>query len=101
MFNFLTGYARPRTYRKVLVAPNHLRDGILAEIEKTIETAQAGGKARIRMKMNALVDRSCIRALYRASQAGVPVELNIRGICCLKPGVPGVSENITAVSVVR
>jgi polyphosphate kinase len=100
MFNFLTGYARPRRYRKVLVAPAHLRDGILEEIEKTIAVAERGGSTRIRMKMNSLVDRRCIRALYRASAAGVPVELNIRGICCLRPGVQGLSESIRVVSVV-
>ena len=100
MFNFLTGYARPRRYRKVLVAPNFLRDGILAEIEETIAAHEQGRPARIALKMNALVDRKCIRALYRASQAGVPVDLNIRGICCLVPGVPGVSENIRVVSIV-
>src|SRR3954454_14485375 len=100
MFNFLTGYARPRSYRKVLVAPNHLRDGILAEIDRTIEAKKDGKDARIRLKMNSLVDRRCIQALYRASQAGVAVEINPRGICCLRPGVPGVSENINVVSVV-
>jgi polyphosphate kinase len=100
MFNFLTGFARPRGYRKALVAPTHLRDGILREIEKTIQAHERGEHARIAMKMNSLVDRRCIRALYRASQAGVPVELNVRGICCLRPGVAGVSENIRVVSVV-
>jgi polyphosphate kinase len=100
MFNSLTGFARPRRYRKVLVAPAHLRDGIVEEIERTIAAHTEGRPARIRMKMNSLVDRVCIRALYRASQAGVPVELNIRGISCLKPGVPGVSENIRVVSIV-
>jgi polyphosphate kinase len=100
MFNSLTGFARPRRYRKVLVAPAHMREGIIDEIERTIAAHEDGRPARIRMKMNALVDKVCIRALYRASQAGVPVELNIRGICCLKPGVPGVSENIRVVSIV-
>jgi polyphosphate kinase len=100
MFNFLTGYARPRRYRKALIAPDHLRDGIIEEIEKTIAAKVEGRPARIQMKMNSLVDRSCIKALYRASQAGVPVELNIRGICCLVPDVPGVSENIRVVSIV-
>ncbi len=103
MFNFLTGYARPGGYRKVLVAPDHLRSAIIDEIEATI-AAQAqrpvGQPARIAMKMNALVDRPCIQALYRASQAGVQVELNIRGICRLRPGVEGVSERIRVVSVV-
>jgi polyphosphate kinase len=100
MFNFLTGFARPRAYRRVLVAPNHMRAGILEEIERTISSHREGGRARIRMKMNSLVDRACVQALYRASQAGVPVELNVRGICCLRPGVPGVSENIRVVSIV-
>jgi polyphosphate kinase len=100
MFNFLTGYARPRGYRKALVAPTHLRDGILREIDRTIAARRAGQPARIAMKMNALVDRRCIRALYRASREGVPVDLNVRGICCLRPGVPGVSETVRVVSVV-
>src|SRR4051794_5181682 len=100
MFNSLTGFARPRRYRKVLVAPAHLREGIVDEIERTIAAHEDGQPARIRMKMNALVDKVCIRALYRASQAGVPVELNIRGICCLKPRIPDVSENVRVVSVV-
>ena len=100
MFNFLTGFARPRHYRQVLVAPAHLRDAILGEIEATITALKEGRRGRIRMKMNSLVDRRCIQALYRASQAGVDVELNVRGICCLRPGVPGVSENIRVTSVV-
>jgi polyphosphate kinase len=100
MFNFLTGYARPRRYRKELVAPNFLRDAVIAEIERTVAAHEEGRPARIAMKLNSLVDRRCIRALYRASQAGVPIDLNIRGICCLVPGVPGVSENIRVNSVV-
>ena len=100
MFNFLTGYARPRRYRKELVAPNFLRDAVIAEIERTVAAHEEGRPARIAMKLNSLVDRRCIRALYRASQAGVPVDLNIRGICCLVPGVPGISENIRVNSVV-
>ena len=100
MFNFLTGFARPRAYRRVLLAPAHMRAGILEEIERTITAHREGRTARIRMKMNSLVDRACIQALYRASQAGVPVELNLRGISCLRPGVPGVSENIRVVSIV-
>jgi polyphosphate kinase len=100
MFNFLTGFARPRRYRQVLVAPNFLRDGIVAEIESTTAAKERGEDVRIALKMNSLVDRTCIRALYRASQAGVPVDLNIRGICCLVPGLEGFSENIRVVSIV-
>jgi polyphosphate kinase len=100
MFNFLTGYARPQRNRKVLVAPQRLRDAIIAEIERTVEAHREGRSARIWMKMNSLVDKRCIRALYRASQAGVPISLNVRGICSLRPGVEGVSENIEVVSIV-
>jgi polyphosphate kinase len=100
LFNTLTGFARPLQFRKALVSPVHLREGILAEIERTIEAHESGDSARIVMKMNSLVDRRCIEALYRASQAGVRVDLNIRGICCLRPGVEGVSDNIRVVSVV-
>jgi polyphosphate kinase len=99
MFNYLTGLARPLEYRKVLIAPHGMREGIIGEIDRTIAAHERGEPARIRMKMNSLVDRRCIRALYRASQAGVPVSLNVRGICCLRPGVPGISENITVTSV--
>jgi polyphosphate kinase len=100
MFNFLTGYGRPAAYRKVLVSPTTMRDRIVEEIERTVAAHQAGEEARIALKMNALVDAGCIRALYEASQAGVPVDLNVRGVCCLRPGVPGTSENIRVVSVV-
>jgi hypothetical protein len=82
------------------VAAGSFEDRILAEIEQTIEAHRAGKPARIALKMNALVDARCIQALYQASQAGVRVDLNVRGICCLRPGVPGVSENIHVVSVV-
>jgi polyphosphate kinase len=100
MFNYLTGFGRPLHYRKVLIAPNQLRDGILAQIERTIASHSRETPGRIMMKMNALVDGRCIRALYEASQAGVQVDLNVRGICCLRPGIPGVSENIRVVSIV-
>jgi polyphosphate kinase len=100
MFNYLTGYGRPLHYRKVLMAPNQLRDGIIAQIERTVAAHSAQSPARISMKMNSLVDGRCIRALYDASQAGVRVDLNVRGICCLRPGVPGLSENIRVVSIV-
>lgn len=100
MFNYLTGFARPGGMRKVLIAPGQMRPGIIDEIDRTIAAHEAGRPSRIRMKMNALVDVACIEALLRASRAGVPVELNVRGICCLRPGVPGVSENIKVRSVV-
>jgi polyphosphate kinase len=100
MFNYLTGYGRPLHYRKVLMAPNQLRDGILDQIEQTIAAHRDEAPARIAMKMNSLVDGRCIRALYRASQAGVRVDLNVRGICCLRPGLAGISENIRVVSIV-
>ena len=89
MFNFLTGFARPRAYRRVLLAPAHMRAGILEEIERTVAAHREGRAARIRMKMNSLVDRACIQALYRASQAGVPVELNLARHLVPAPGRPG------------
>jgi polyphosphate kinase len=100
MFNFLTGYGRPAEYRKVLVSPTTMRDRILEEIEATVEAHRAGSEARIALKMNALVDAGCIQALYEASRAGVRVDLNVRGVCCLRPGVPGISENVRVVSIV-
>jgi polyphosphate kinase len=100
MFNFLTGYGRPAEYRKVLVSPTTMRDQIVEEIERTAEAHKAGEEARIALKMNALVDTRCIQALYQASQAGVRIDLNVRGICCLRPGVEGISENIVVRSVV-
>jgi polyphosphate kinase len=100
MFNFITGYGRPTDYRKVLVSPTTMRKRIREEIEATAEAKRRGEDARIVMKMNALVDARKIRALYEASQAGVQVDLNIRGACCLRPGIPGVSENVFVNSVV-
>jgi polyphosphate kinase len=100
LFNALTGYGHPRRQRKVLVAPDCMREPLIELIERTIAAREAGRPARIAMKMNALVDQRCITALYRASQAGVPIDLNIRGICCLRPGLPGISETINVVSVV-
>jgi polyphosphate kinase len=100
MFNFLTGYGRPAAYRKVLVSPTTMRDQVIEEIQRTAEAHKAGEEARIALKMNSLVDARCIRALYEASQAGVRIDLNVRGICCLRPGVEGVSENIRVCSIV-
>jgi polyphosphate kinase len=100
MFNFLTGYGRPAEYRKLLVSPTTMREQIIEEIERTAEAHQAGEDARIALKMNSLVDARCIEALYEASRAGVRIDLNVRGVCCLRPGVEGVSENIRVGSIV-
>ena len=101
LFNTLTGYGHPAPQRKTLVAPTWLREPLLAEIERTARAyADGDHEARIVMKMNSLVDPGMIEGLYRASQTGVPIALNVRGICCLTPGIPGVSETIEVVSVV-
>ena len=100
LFNFLTGYARIEQYRKLLVAPVTLRNGIIDKIDREIERHKRNGDGHLIFKMNALVDPLCVAALYRASQAGVKVELQVRGICCLRPGVAGVSENITVSAIV-
>jgi polyphosphate kinase len=100
LFNTLTGAARSPTYRKVVTAPDDMRDWFLDQVRRTIEAHRAGEEARIIVKLNSLVDARCIRALYEASQAGVRVDVNVRGISCLRAGVPGVSENIRVVSVV-
>lgn len=100
LFNFLTGYARIDKYQKLLVAPVSLRNGIIDRIDREIGNHKQNGDGHLIFKMNALVDPFCINALYRASQAGVKVELQVRGICCLRPGIPGVSENITVSSIV-
>lgn len=97
MFNFLTGYSKQKEYRKFLVAPVSLRKNLLQLIEQ--EIAQ-GANGRIIIKANAIVDPEIIRSLYRASQAGVQIDLIIRGICCLRPGVLGVSENIRVMSII-
>ncbi|MBZ4417566.1 polyphosphate kinase 1 [Myxococcus sp. RHSTA-1-4] len=99
LFNYLTGFGRPKSFRKLLVAPLTMREGLLEEIKRTLMAHTMERPSRIQMKMNALVDPVIIRALYDASRAGVKVDLNVRGICCLRPGVPGVSENIRVVSV--
>jgi polyphosphate kinase len=100
LFNYLTGYSNQMRYRKLLVAPIAMRAGLLALIEREIKNHQEQGGGRLIFKMNALVDPPIIEALYRASQAGVKVDLLVRGICCLRPGVPKVSENIRVVSIV-
>ncbi|HZC07435.1 MAG TPA: polyphosphate kinase 1, partial [Ktedonobacterales bacterium] len=100
LFNMLTGFARGVTYQKLLVAPTTLRAGLLQRIEREIERARAGGQGRLIFKLNAIVDKEFIQALYRASQAGVQIDLLVRGMCCLRPGIPGVSENIRVTSLV-
>jgi polyphosphate kinase len=100
LFNFLTGYSAKKDYRKLLVAPTNLRMGLAALIRREIELHKSGTPGRLILKMNSLVDPLMIELLYQASMAGVQVDLITRGMCCLRPGVPGVSENIRVVSVV-
>jgi polyphosphate kinase len=100
LFNALTGYSRENTYDKLLVAPGMMRQHIVERIEREIERHREHGDGYLAFKMNQLVDKACIQALYRASQAGAKVDLQVRGICCLRPGVPGVSDNITVTSIV-
>ncbi len=100
MFNLLTGYSQSRRWRKLVVAPVELRERVIALIDRERRHAEAGQPARIIVKMNALVEVSVIDALYRASQAGVDIDLVIRGICCLRAGLPGVSERIRVISIV-
>jgi len=100
LFNALSGFSRTPTYRKLAVAPVTLRSTILAKIEAQTARARASKPARIFAKLNALVDKQVIDALYQASAAGVPVDLVVRGVCCLRPGVAGVSENIRVRSLV-
>ncbi len=94
LFAFLTGRSLKRDYRKLLVAPLTMRSRFIAMIEREAELARAGKSGRIIAKMNALEDVEVIQALYKASQAGVKIDLIVRGFCCLRPGMPGVSENI-------
>ena len=99
VFNAVTGLTRPAVFRKLLVGPWFLRDGILNEIDRVVDGAQGGEPGRIRLKVNSLVDPEVIDALYRASCAGVVVEIVTRGMCMLRPGVPGLSERISVRSV--
>lgn len=100
LFNFLTGFSRQRLYRKLLVAPGNLRERCLELIEREAAHARAGRLARIVAKMNSLVDSETVRTLYRASQDGVQIDLLVRGICALRPGIPGISDGIRVVSIV-
>jgi polyphosphate kinase len=99
LFNSLTGYSRKVSYRNLLVAPHSIRTGIIERVEREIAAHRESGGGRIRLKMNALVDEQVIDALYRASRAGVRVEVVVRGICALRPGTEGFSENISVRSI--
>lgn len=100
LFNYMTGFSRPREYTHLMVAPVNLRQRMLALIEREIDHAEAGRPARIVAKINRLTDLEIIDALYRASQAGVPIDLIVRGSCMLRPGVPGLSETVQVRSIV-
>lgn len=100
LFNYLTGFSRPPAFRKVLVAPDGARSGLIAQIEQVVKKHRAGVPGRIVWKLNAIIDRQIIQALCAASQAGVPVDLLVRGVCGLRPGVPGISDAIHVRSVV-
>ncbi len=100
LFNVLTGFASPVGYRKLIVAPKGMRERFLGMIRREVEHQQTGQPARIMAKMNALVDPDIIAALYAASQGGVPIDLIVRGICCLRPGLPGISDTIRVISIV-
>jgi polyphosphate kinase len=100
LFNMLTGYSEPPAWKRIAVAPIDLQERVLALIQRETDRALKGEPARIQAKMNSLVDAQVIRALYAASQAGVEIDLVVRGICCLRAGIPGVSERIRVVSVV-
>jgi polyphosphate kinase len=99
-FNMITGYSQPVSFRRIEAAPIGLRPKLLSLIEDEIQRHQQGQRGHIIVKVNSLVDPELIEALYRASKAGVKIQLSVRGICCLRPGIPGLSENITVSSVV-
>jgi len=100
VFNSLTGYSNRRSYNSLLVAPVGLRQGIRALVEREIEHAKAGRPARIVVKNNAVADHGMIKIFYRASQAGVQLDMIVRGVCCLRPGIPGISDRIQVRSIV-
>jgi len=101
LFNGLTGYSQGEEYQKLLVAPGAMQEEIISRINREIAVHQEGGGGYLAFKMNSLVDEACIQALYRASGVGVKIDLQVRGICCLRPGIPGISENIAVTSVVN
>ena len=100
LFNYLTGFARHQQYRRLLVAPVNLRERFLTLIDREIEHQRQGGEGRIMAKMNSLIDQKITMALYRASQAGVKIDLIVRGICCLRPQLEGISDNIRVISII-
>lgn len=100
LFNGLTGYSRKDEYKKLLVAPGGMLQGIISRIDREIQVHEQQGDGYLAFKMNSLVDSHCIEALYRASRAGVRIDIQARGICCLRPGIPGISDNITVTSIV-
>ncbi len=99
LFNYLTGYSRKNAYQRFLVAPAGLRTGLLERIDRQIDRHRQGKPAQIQIKVNSIVDEAMIDALYEASRAGVPVDLWVRGICSIRPGIPGLSENIRVRSI--
>lgn len=100
LFNLLTGYTRPQTFHHLLIAPTNLRDDLIEYVRREAEHALEGRPARVVAKLNSLVDPTMIEELYTASQAGVEIDLIVRGICCLRPGVPGLSERIRVISII-
>ena len=99
LFNYMTGFGRPQGFRALWVAPMHLRDHVIGEVRRCIDEHSPHSSARITMKMNSLVDQGIIEELYAASQAGVEIDLIVRGICCLRPGIPGLSDRIRVISI--
>ncbi|BAZ42089.1 polyphosphate kinase [Calothrix sp. NIES-4101] len=100
LYNYLTGYSRQKSYRQLLVAPVNMRDRFLGLIRREIENAQNGSSGRIVAKMNSLVDPQIIASLYEASRVGVQIDLIVRGVCCLRPGLPDISDNIRVISII-
>jgi polyphosphate kinase len=100
LFNLVTGYARPIRFNHLLVAPTDLREALVAKIRREVEHARAGRPARLVAKLNSLVDWRIVTELYAASQAGVTIDLIVRGVCCLRPGVPGLSDRIRVISII-